>query len=299
MTLLATYDALLRCLGRRLLWLWKQHGVHIRAWETLGEETLPQPTSLSHHSTWHWLQTGKGGRHENIRPDRRYVLTAIAICFYCFISLEPGWSIWIKLAGKLADLPQQNITTPNKSTLIPGGKQRTSLWFCSHTPQEWMDGYSRAVVVMIMVALEAELSLPDKLNHHYTSEWYCKFLPAVFWMIIRILLLEEKLWTVCDQSSKGSLWKYSLYNSPKSTWYSLTFLWCFWAYCFGTDLLSLAWMARDKQLENCGNGDLDSLTEGPLVQYNCNERLHRGGLAEKLSRPVRSCKRNENSTKTW
>lgn len=146
-----------------------------------------------------------------IRLIRRYVLTAIAVVLL-FLFLGIGMIVWISWREG-SRLPQQEYTASKIADSMAENKNGLSFG-SAHTPQEWMDGYSWAMVIDDYGYVKWNYLLPDKLNHHYTSgdiasfaRWYLDDYPVFCW--------KESYGLFVIGLPKGSLWKYSLYNSPE------------------------------------------------------------------------------------
>ena len=78
-----------------------------------------------------------------IRLIRRYVLTAIAVVLL-FLFLGIGMIVWISWREG-SRLPQQEYTASKIADSMAENKNGLSFG-SAHTPQEWMDGYSWAMV---------------------------------------------------------------------------------------------------------------------------------------------------------
>ena len=228
-----------------------------------------------------------------IRLIRRYVLTAIAVVLL-FLFLGTGMIVWISWREG-SRLPQQEYTASKIADSMAENKNGLSFG-SAHTPQEWMDGYSWAMVIDDYGYVKWNYLLPDKLNHHYTSgdiasfaRWYLDDYPVFCW--------KESYGLFVIGLPKGSLWKYSLYNSPEvlrdiahnvpMMFLSLLLLgliFCLW----------LGWRGT-KRLKIVATG-LDSLAEGQTVQLPTNGFT--GELAEKLNQTSAQLqKRNEMLTR--
>lgn len=120
-----------------------------------------------------------------IRLIRRYVLTAIAVVLL-FLFLGTGMIVWISWREG-SRLPQQEYTASKIADSMAENKNGLSFG-SAHTPQEWMDGYSWAMVIDDYGYVKWNYLLPDKLNHHYTSgdiasfaRWYLDDYPVFCW----------------------------------------------------------------------------------------------------------------------
>lgn len=115
-----------------------------------------------------------------IRLIRRYVLTAIAVVLL-FLFLGIGMIVWISWREG-SRLPQQEYTASKIADSMAENKNGLSFG-SAHTPQEWMDGYSWAMVIDDYGYVKWNYLLPDKLNHHYIPV-ILQVSPAGTWMII-------------------------------------------------------------------------------------------------------------------
>ena len=228
-----------------------------------------------------------------VRLIRRYVLTAVGIVLL-LLFLGIGMIVWISWREG-SRLPQRKYAASKIADSM--AETENGLRFGSdHTPQEWMNGYSWAMIIDDYGYVKWNYHLPEKLNHHYTSSdiasftrWYLDDYPVFCWT--------ESYGLFVIGLPKGSLWKYSIYNSPEVLrdivrsvpFTGLVLLLLGLALC-----LWLGWRGT-KRLKIVATG-LDCLAEGQTVQLPTNGFT--GELAEKLNQTSAQLqKRNEMLTR--
>lgn len=161
-----------------------------------------------------------------------------------------------------------------------------------HAPEEWMDGYAWAMILDEKGNVKWNYDLPDELDKHYSSSdiasfsrWYLDDYPVFCW--------SEDYGLFVAGLTKGSLWKYNLYNSPNVLqdivhgiplvilgMLLLVLIFCLWIGWRGT-----------KRLRIVAEG-LDALADGQTVQLPTDGFT--GELAQKLNQTSSHLqKRNE------
>ena len=179
----------------------------------------------------------------------RYVLTAVGVVLLLLvltISLL-GWISWRE--GYLQPQREYSYSEIADSMVETDNGM---IFGAEHAPEEWMDGYAWAMILDEKGNVKWNYDLPDELDNHYSSSdiasfsrWYLDDYPVFCW--------SEDYGLFVAGLTKGSLWKYNLYNSPNvlqdivhgiPTGYS-------WHAAVGSDLLFMDWLAWNQTLKNC------------------------------------------------
>ena len=140
----------------------------------------------------------------------RYVLTAVGVVLLLLvltISLL-GWISWRE--GYLQPQREYSYSEIADSMVETDNGM---IFGAEHAPEEWMDGYAWAMILDEKGNVKWNYDLPDELDNHYSSSdiasfsrWYLDDYPVFCW--------SEDYGLFVAGLTKGSLWKYNLYNSP-------------------------------------------------------------------------------------
>lgn len=219
----------------------------------------------------------------------RYVLTAVGVVLLLLvltISLL-GWISWRE--GYLQPQREYSYSEIADSMVETDNGM---IFGAEHAPEEWMDGYAWAMILDEKGNVKWNYNLPDELDNHYSSSdiasfsrWYLDDYPVFCW--------SEDYGLFVAGLTKGSLWKYNLYNSPNVLqdivhgiplvilgMLLLVLIFCLWIGWRGT-----------KRLRIVAEG-LDALADGQTVQLPTDGFT--GELAQKLNQTSSHLqKRNE------
>ena len=219
----------------------------------------------------------------------RYVLTAVGVVLLLLvltISLL-GWISWRE--GYLQPQREYSYSEIADSMVETDNGM---IFGAEHAPEEWMDGYAWAMILDEKGNVKWNYDLPDELDNHYSSSdiasfsrWYLDDYPVFCW--------SEDYGLFVAGLTKGSLWKYNLYNSPNVLqdivhgiplvilgMLLLVLIFCLWIGWRGT-----------KRLRIVAEG-LDALADGQTVQLPTDGFT--GELAQKLNQTSSHLqKRNE------
>lgn len=213
-----------------------------------------------------------------VRLIRRYVLAAVGIVLLLLFSgvAVLGWLGW----QEGCRLPQREYSSSEIADSMVETAEGLAFG-TERTPQEWMNGYEWAMVLDDVGNIRWSYGLPQDLNHAYTpgdiakfARWYLADYPVFCWT--------EPYGLFVIGLPKGSLWKYSIYNSPD---FALSMVRVLPAAALGMLLLGLVlcfWLSwrGAKRLETVANG-LDALAQGQTVRLPTDGFA--GELAEKLN----------------
>lgn len=213
-----------------------------------------------------------------VRLIRRYVLAAVGIVLLLLFSgvAVLGWLGW----QESCRLPQREYSSSEIADSMVETAEGLAFG-AERTPQEWMNGYTWAMVLDDVGNICWSYGLPRELNHAYTpgdiakfARWYLADYPVFCWT--------EPYGLFVIGLPKGSLWKYSIYSSPD---FALSMVRVLPAAALGMLLLGLVlcfWLSwrGAKRLETVANG-LDALAQGQTVQLPTDGFA--GELAEKLN----------------
>ena len=144
-----------------------------------------------------------------VRLIRRYVLAAVGIVLLMFVlgTSFLGWVLWREGQRPQREYSYSNIADSMVQTVdgLAFGPQ--------HTPEEWMDGYSWAMVLDADGRVIWSYALPRTLDRRYTSSdvarfshWYLDDYPVFCWA--------EDYGLFVAGTEPGSMWKYTAYTSP-------------------------------------------------------------------------------------
>lgn len=219
----------------------------------------------------------------------RYVLTAVGVVLLLLvltISLL-GWISWRE--GYLQPQREYSYSEIADSMVETDNGM---IFGAEHAPEEWMDGYAWDMILDEKGNVKWNYDLPDELDNHYSSSdiasfsrWYLDDYPVFCW--------SEDYGLFVAGLTKGSLWKYNLYNSPNVLqdivhgiplvilgMLLLVLIFCLWIGWRGT-----------KRLRIVAEG-LDALADGQTVQLPTDGFT--GELAQKLNQTSSHLqKRNE------
>lgn len=140
---------------------------------------------------------------------RRYLLAAVGIVLLMFVlgTSFLGWVLWREGQRPQREYSYSNIADSMVQTAdgLAFGPQ--------HTPEEWMDGYSWAMVLDADGRVIWSYALPRTLDRRYTSSdvarfsrWYLDDYPVFCWT--------EDYGLFVAGTEPGSMWKYTVYTSP-------------------------------------------------------------------------------------
>lgn len=140
---------------------------------------------------------------------RRYLLAAVGIVLLMFMlgTSFLGWVLWREGQRPQREYSYSNIADSMVQTAdgLAFGPQ--------HTPEEWMDGYSWAMVLDADGRVIWSYALPRTLDRRYTSSdvarfsrWYLDDYPVFCWA--------EDYGLFVAGTEPGSMWKYTAYTSP-------------------------------------------------------------------------------------
>ena len=140
---------------------------------------------------------------------RRYLLAAVGIVLLMFVlgTSFLGWVLWREGQRPQREYSYSNIADSMVQTAdgLAFGPQ--------HTPEEWMDGYSWAMVLDADGRVIWSYALPRTLDRRYTSSdvarfsrWYLDDYPVFCWT--------EDYGLFVAGTEPGSMWKYTAYTSP-------------------------------------------------------------------------------------
>ena len=140
---------------------------------------------------------------------RRYLLAAVGIVLLMFVlgTSVLGWVLWWEGQRPQREYSYSNIADSMVQTAdgLAFGPQ--------HTPEEWMDGYSWAMVLDADGRVIWSYALPRTLDRRYTSSdvarfsrWYLDDYPVFCWT--------EDYGLFVAGTEPGSMWKYTAYTSP-------------------------------------------------------------------------------------
>ena len=140
---------------------------------------------------------------------RRYLLAAVGIVLLMFVLGTGflGWVLWREGQRPQREYSYSNIADSMVQTAdgLAFGPQ--------HTPEEWMDGYSWAMVLDADGRVIWSYALPRTLDRRYTSSdvarfsrWYLDDYPVFCWT--------EDYGLFVAGTEPGSMWKYTAYASP-------------------------------------------------------------------------------------
>ena len=140
---------------------------------------------------------------------RRYLLAAVGIVLLMFVlgTSFLGWVLWREWQRPKREYSYSNIADSMVQTAdgLAFGPQ--------HTPEEWMDGYSWAMVLDADGRVIWSYALPRTLDRRYTSSdvarfsrWYLDDYPVFCWT--------EDYGLFVAGTEPGSMWKYTVYTSP-------------------------------------------------------------------------------------
>ena len=140
---------------------------------------------------------------------RRYLLAAVGIVLLMFVlgTSVLGWVLWREGQRPQREYSYSNIADSMVQTAdgLAFGPQ--------HTPEEWMDGYSWAMVLDADGRVIWSYALPRTLDRRYTSSdvarfsrWYLDDYPVFCWT--------EDYGLFVAGTEPGSMWKYTAYTSP-------------------------------------------------------------------------------------
>ena len=140
---------------------------------------------------------------------RRYLLAAVGIVLLMFVlgTSVLGWVLWREGQRPKREYSYSNIADSMVQTAdgLAFGPQ--------HTPEEWMDGYSWAMVLDADGRVIWSYALPRTLDRRYTSSdvarfsrWYLDDYPVFCWA--------EDYGLFVAGTEPGSMWKYTAYASP-------------------------------------------------------------------------------------
>ena len=140
---------------------------------------------------------------------RRYLLAAVGIVLLMFMlgTSFLGWVLWREGQRPQREYSYSNIADSMVQTAdgLAFGPQ--------HTPEEWMDGYSWAMVLDADGRVIWSYALPRTLDRRYTSSdvarfsrWYLDDYPVFCWT--------EDYGLFVAGTEPGSMWKYTVYTSP-------------------------------------------------------------------------------------
>lgn len=140
---------------------------------------------------------------------RRYLLAAVGIVLLMFVlgTSFLGWVLWREGQRPQREYSYSNIADSMVQTAdgLAFGPQ--------HTPEEWMDGYSWAMVLDADGRVIWSYALPRTLDRRYTpsdvarfSRWYLDDYPVFCWT--------EDYGLFVAGTEPGSMWKYTAYTSP-------------------------------------------------------------------------------------
>ena len=140
---------------------------------------------------------------------RRYLLAAVGIVLLMFVlgTSFLGWVLWREWQRPKREYSYSNIADSMVQTAdgLAFGPQ--------HTPEEWMDGYSWAMVLDTDGRVIWSYALPRTLDRRYTSSdvarfsrWYLDDYPVFCWT--------EDYGLFVAGTEPGSMWKYTVYTSP-------------------------------------------------------------------------------------
>ena len=140
---------------------------------------------------------------------RRYLLAAVGIVLLMFVlgTSFLGWVLWREGQRPQREYSYSNIADSMVQTAdgLAFGPQ--------HTPEEWMDGYSWAMVLDADGRVIWSYALPRTLDRRYTSSdvarfsrWYLDDYPVFCWA--------EDYGLFVAGTEPGSMWKYTAYASP-------------------------------------------------------------------------------------
>lgn len=140
---------------------------------------------------------------------RRYLLAAVGIVLLMFVlgTSFLGWVLWREGQRPQREYSYSNIADSMVQTAdgLAFGPQ--------HTPEEWMDGYSWAMVLDADGRVIWSYALPRTLDRRYTSSdvarfsrWYLDDYPVFCWT--------EDYGLFVAGTEPGSMWKYTAYASP-------------------------------------------------------------------------------------
>lgn len=143
------------------------------------------------------------------RLFRRYLLAAVGIVLLMFVlgTSFLGWVLWREGQRPQREYSYSNIADSMVQTAdgLAFGPQ--------HTPEEWMDGYSWAMVLDADGRVIWSYALPRTLDRRYTSSdvarfsrWYLDDYPVFCWT--------EDYGLFVAGTEPGSMWKYTAYTSP-------------------------------------------------------------------------------------
>ena len=211
-----------------------------------------------------------------VRLIRRYVLAAVGIVLLLLFSgvAVLGWLGW----QEGCRLPQREYSSSEIADSMVETAEGLAFG-AERTPQEWMNGYEWAMVLDDVGNIRWNYGLPQDLNHAYTpgdiakfARWYLADYPVFCWT--------EPYGLFVIGLPKGSLWKYSIYNSPD---FVLSMVRVLPAAALGMLLLGLVlcfWLSwrGAKRLETVANG-LEALAQGQTVRLSTDGFA--GELAEK------------------